>query len=103
VISSIVMADQQSYTLQYNAYGELARLSLPTGCVLRVPLRRSIRLRCNTGSEVIALANNAGYKIYRPLARARRIRRWSKLIRAAASSHMPGSRMTRGVGYRFLM
>lgn len=59
VISSIVLADNSQYTMQYNAYGELAKLTLPTGGYYTYVY--------GTTSGVIALDNNSGYRIMRPL------------------------------------
>jgi len=59
VISSVVLKDGTSYTMQYNVYGEVKRLQLPTGGVY------IYQYPANSG--VLALDNNSGYRIYRRL------------------------------------
>src|SRR5581483_581692 len=63
VISSVVLADGTSYTIQYNAYGEPARLTLPTGgaYVYKYP-----EANCNAnGASGVKNLGNGSYAIYR--------------------------------------
>jgi RHS repeat-associated protein len=64
VITSVVLADNSSYRMQYNAYGELVRLMLPTGGVYTYSYGEAYA----GGSDgVLTLDEQAGYRIYRPL------------------------------------
>ena len=66
VVASVVLADGHAYTLQYNGYGEVARLTLPAGGVY---VYKYAEANCNAGggSGVITEQNNAGYRILRRL------------------------------------
>ena len=66
VVKSITLPDLTSYQMQYNAYGELAKLTLPTGAYYTY---RYAEAGCvsNGNSGVITLQSSAGYKIYRRL------------------------------------
>lgn len=64
VISSISLADGTSYTMQYNSYGELVRLTLPTGAAISYRYSEAYN---NGSSGVIALTDNINYSIIRPL------------------------------------
>ena len=66
IISSIELADQTFYTMKYNCYGELASLSLPTGGIYRYYYKEAGGAT-NGWSGVLALDNNSGYRISRPL------------------------------------
>lgn len=64
VLTSVVLADGVStYTLQYNAYGEVTRLTLPTGGVYAYKYPEAY---AGTGDGVIALSGG-GYTINRRL------------------------------------
>ena len=66
VVSSIVLADGTYYAMQYNAYGELAKLTLPTGAYHTYKYAEA-NGQTNGNSGVILLNNNSGCNIYRPL------------------------------------
>lgn len=64
VLTSVVLADGTStYTMQYNAYGEVTRLTLPTGGVYTYKYPEAY---AGTGDGVIALSGG-GYTINRRL------------------------------------
>ena len=67
VISSIVLANGTQYTMRYNAYGELAQLTLPTGGYYTYIYSEAHCSTNGNASGVITLANNSGYRIWRPL------------------------------------
>ncbi|HWQ55152.1 MAG TPA: RHS repeat-associated core domain-containing protein [Bryobacteraceae bacterium] len=68
VISSIVLADQSSYTFKYNSYGELARLGLPTGGAYTYQYPAAASCNDTSGaSGVISVNQGAQYSIYRRL------------------------------------
>ena len=64
VISSIVLADGTSYSMLYNSYGELTKLTLPTGAIIGYKYSEAY---ASGSSGVIALSGGSGYKIVRPL------------------------------------
>ena len=64
VVSSIVLADGHSYAFQYNSYGELAKVTLPTGGAYQY--KYSEVSGCSgAGSGVISIGQDAHYSIYR--------------------------------------
>ncbi len=67
VVTSIVLPDNSQYTMQYNAYGELEKLTLPTGGYYKYVYAEAQACTANSGSGVITLQNFSGYKIYRRL------------------------------------
>jgi|GEM_PF-3038403 len=66
VVSSIVLADGTSYSLQYNAYGEAVKLTLPTGAAYVYKYSEASKCTSNTGSGVVNL-NNGTYAIHRTI------------------------------------
>ncbi len=65
VVSSIVLANGHSYNFQYNSYGEVSRLQLPTGGVYQYTFPEAQGCAANTGSGVIPTYAPSGYSIYR--------------------------------------
>jgi RHS repeat-associated protein len=66
VISSIQLADGSSYTFQYNSYGELARLELPTGGAYTYRYPEASSCTDTSGaSGVISVNQGAHYSVYR--------------------------------------
>ena len=65
VVSSIILADGTSYTMLYNSYGELVKLTLPTGGVIGYKYSEAYS---GGSSGAIAFSDGSGYKIQRPLA-----------------------------------
>ena len=71
VISSIALNDGSSYTFQYNAYGEVTVLTLPTGGKYQYQYPEPSFTTCTSGSTystqsgAISTSQGAGYTIYR--------------------------------------
>jgi RHS repeat-associated protein len=65
VITSVALPDGTSYSMKYNSYGELADLTLPTGARYTYTYPEAISCTAGTGSGVIPLDNNSGYRIRR--------------------------------------
>lgn len=65
VVASVVLPDGRSYQFQYNSYGEVAKVVLPTGGAIEYDMA--------AGSGVILGSNGQGdaYEIYRHLAQRR--------------------------------
>ena len=72
VISSVALPDGTAYTMQYNAYGELTRLQLPTGGVYSYCYAEAYRATAcasNPSSGVVALTDGAFSIVRRVLER----------------------------------
>jgi RHS repeat-associated protein len=66
LISSVVLADGSSYTFKYNSYGELVRLTLPTGGAYTYRYAETSSCTDTSGaSGVISVNQAAGFFIYR--------------------------------------
>ena len=64
VISSVVLANNTSYTMLYNSYGELVKITLPTGAVIGYKYGEAY---AGGSSGVIPLSDGINYNIVRPL------------------------------------
>ena len=72
VISSVVLPDSSSsYSFQYNEYGEVTQMTLPTGGVYRYYYQQNYSCPSGSGGAggdgVISIANYAGKSVYRRL------------------------------------
>lgn len=65
---TILLPDGSYYQFQYNSYGELTRLQLPTGGVYQYSYPMAQSCQSNTGSGVIPVGAYSGYSIYRRVA-----------------------------------
>jgi RHS repeat-associated protein len=65
IVASIALPDGTSYAMKYNSYGELAELTLPTGAKYTYTYPEATSCTAGTGSGVITLDNNSGYRIRR--------------------------------------
>ena len=66
VTSSIELADGTYYTFQYNSYGEVSRLVLPTGAVYGYVMPEA-NCNANGSSGVIGISQYTTYSIHRPI------------------------------------